>query len=490
MSGVGFSYAQAARGQSISQAQTAPALSTTPTPSPAAQDKDRDDDILASVPQNGLSAASPLTIDINKAFAKSLSLEAGSSPRKAGSDAPTSPAASSTMVGTLAESSSNFSLDDSKLHAAASDKPSRVSATGSRSPSSDSLVRKGGQRTKASTKTVDKDDEHADRTEEDKKDKEASKVALAPAPLPAVNIWSKRMQEQAAKAKQAPTPAPSKPAMTAHVPTGNGQAVIHGTKGKDAKKQAAVFSERESAPAAESPSSSNTKTQAKRSNEGVRAGNEQPRRNGTRGNRTTEKDEKTMTPRRDSLPSVHDAVIWPTPESAAATEDIKVKSTVENAEAVDKAAAQDDAATSKSRKKGWLPLPFVPSVNFQTPIPNVRGSKSKSGNRGGRDYSSRNGYNGNTGNGALANEKTALAVSQSADILDFETREPAKDGSGNGSAQPTRAPSHALTHKRFTMDGPHNHARDPRKLVAATLPDKPKEFADDQHTVSIISLTE
>lgn len=497
MSGTGFSYAQAARGQSTpSQASTPPA-SNTAAGSLASPEKD-DDSSSTTVSQNGTSSAVSIpsvppvpstTTDISKASARTLNHDVSASPLKVGSDAPSSPAASSTLAGTIAESTSNFSLDDATVHVAASDKPSRVSTPGTRSPASDDAVRKGGRKSKAAAKAADKDGEQSARTEDADKDKEPVKIELAPAPLPSVNIWSQRMIEQAAKVQHTrPTTSVKSTASTTPGATAGGSSSNSGTKNKDARKQGNVSIGGDAASDANGvPSSGSTKTQTKRqNNESTRAGGgEQPRRNAPRGSRTAEKEEKPTTVSRDPLPSVRDAVSWPTPDSAAVSDDPKAKLLGDKTEAAADKDAQDDAGSAKSRKKGWLPLPFVPSVNFQTPIPNVRGSKPKTGNRASRDASSRSGYNnGSTANGTAPNEKSSFVASSSSpvDKADYDVRDVAKES--NGSALPTRPSTHApSTHKRFSTDTTHSHPREPRKPSTTTLPHKPKEPVADQQTV-------
>ncbi|CAK7203947.1 hypothetical protein SEUCBS139899_006697 [Sporothrix eucalyptigena] len=486
----GFSYAQAARGQAppSSQASATPASSTASAATQATPEKNADS---SAASQNGSTTTlSHFNADSSKLFARTLNHDASASPLKVGSEAPSSPAASSTLAGTVTESTSNFSLDDATVHVASSDKPSRVSTPGTRSPATEEGARKGGRKGKASAKAAaEKDSDQAAQIEDAEKEKEPVKE-LVSAPPPAVNIWSQRMKEQAAKAK------PNPPATKAAATTTSGAAPA-ASRSKDARKQASNSIGGDAASDTNgTPSSGNAKTQTKRANELTRvSGGDQPRRNAPRGARgAAEKDEKPAAAGRDALPLVRDAVSWPTPESAAVSDDTKTKLPLgdNKVDAATDKDAQDDAGSAKSRKKGWVPLPFVPSVNFQTPIPNVRGSKPKTGNRTSRDASSKSGGNSNnnsasgnastTANGTEASsEKTPAEVPAIASNTksDSEARNTAKEN--NGSALPARPSTHASnTHKRFSTDTSHNHPREPRKVSAANLPEKPKEAAADQ----------
>lgn len=495
----GFSYAQAARGQSTPPSQTSapPTSNTTAITSQATPEKN--DDGTIAVSQNGTTATSALstTTDSSKASARTLNYDVSATPLKVGSEAPSSPAASSTLAGTTNESTSNFSLDDATVHMASSDKPSRVSTPGTRSPATEDVARKGGRKGKAAAKAAaDKDGSQAAQAEDAEKENEPVKIELAPAPLPTVNIWSQRMIEQAAKVKQTPPAATSGKSVATSTAAAGPASNNSGTKNKDARKQGSMSIGGDAALDANSTASfGNAKTQTRRPNESTRVGgNDQSRRNAPRGARgSTDKDEKPAAATRDSLPPVRDAVFWPTPDTAAVSEEPKAKLPVGDNKveaAVDKDSLED-AGSAKSRKKGWLPLPFVPSVNFQTPIPNVRGSKPKAGNRASRETSSKSGGYNNSSTGATANgtapsgsEKAPLAASTSSpvDKADSDARETTKET--NGSTLPTRPLTHATnSHKRFSTDASHTHPREPRKPSTSTLPEKPKEPAADQQTV-------
>lgn len=65
---------------------------------------------------------------------------------------------------------------------------------------------------------------------------------------------------------------------------------------------------------------------------------------------------------------------WPTPETALEEEKRKVQDKVEKEE-------KDENGSNKPRpKEKWVPVPYVPSVAFNTPLP-TRGGRGRGGAR-------------------------------------------------------------------------------------------------------------
>jgi la-related protein 1 len=108
----------------------------------------------------------------------------------------------------------------------------------------------------------------------------------------------------------------------------------------------------------------------------------------------SEKDGKSEVP-----PSVDDSAAWPTPETAisAIKEDSKKKTADKTPERSDRSDkdSQEDGSSSKPRQK-WVNINYVPTVNFETQLPQMRGSKPRGGARGSRDTTSRAATNGAT----------------------------------------------------------------------------------------------
>lgn len=464
MSATGFSYAQAARGQTAPLVNTTVASSTTPSP---VTSEDYENFGSTTISDTGTVLVLCATTDASKL----ASSESGSGSRKVDSDAG-SATDSATLIGTLAESTSNLSLDDVSAHVTTSFKNDHVSALATRSSSSDDGASKGRKGKAANTAGKDADLLSLDDTE---RGQETVRVILSPAPVPVKNIWDERRRELAAKSKQIPI-APSQPDLSVTA-TGVVDAICGIMKSKDPKNSSAPPTDHETSTETNGPSTT-TKPQPRRLSETSRA--DPTRRNGSRLSRVIEKDAKNP-PGRSVLPLVQDTTLWPTPESAAVTEDPKAKGLAENADRIDNGDKdnQEEGTLAKSRRKGaWVTLDFVPTVNFQTPLPNVRGSKPKTGARGGRDSSSRGAYSGVT-NGST--EKMLPTTSSPVDKAAPEFRDRPREA--NGSATTTRPHIHSSNPaKRFSIDS--THTRETRKSLAVADHDRPKDAVSNYSGVS------
>jgi la-related protein 1 len=151
-------------------------------------------------------------------------------------------------------------------------------------------------------------------------------IPLKEAPMPSVNIWQQRAQE--AKQKQ--------PASTSSV---------------SEKVQPLTTTNSKSMEGASAP-----------------AGQTQQ----TRSPSHPQRDEGAS--RSLPLPPRNDAMSWPTPLSA---QEVQEKS--------DKEKPGTSTAPTKSHGKSeWKPVPYTPSVKFNTPMPAIRGKTARTGARGGR----------------------------------------------------------------------------------------------------------
>jgi hypothetical protein len=86
---------------------------------------------------------------------------------------------------------------------------------------------------------------------------------------------------------------------------------------------------------------------------------------------------------------------------------------------------QDDASSSK-KKKGWVAIPYVPTVNFQTPMPQ-RSSKPRGGARGGRKA----GLSRGTHNNATSPTVTSPTTNKAQGFTPRERGEDQGRGRGN-----------------------------------------------------------
>ena len=167
------------------------------------------------------------------------------------------------------------------------------------------------------------------RRSEKEKTEQAEKPAPVPmkeAPVPSVNIWQQRAQE--AKQKQ--------PASMSGVP--------------------------EKVQSLTTTSSKSTEVNT------AQPGQTAP----TRSSSYPQREEGA--PRSSPLPPRNDAMSWPTPLSA---QEVQEKS--------DKEKPSTSTAPTKSHGKNeWKPVPYTPSVKFNTPMPAIRGKTARTGARGGR----------------------------------------------------------------------------------------------------------
>ncbi|KAM0240739.1 hypothetical protein ACHAP5_007883 [Fusarium lateritium] len=261
---------------------------------------------------------------------------------------------------------------------------------------------------------------------------EPPKVPLSEAPIPSVNIWHKRKEAHQAKSgKPAPTPAEAT------------------TNGISSHKE-----EKKTDESASAPFMNGAKPQQKP------ASTVRPERNGPRGARANEKDGKSEVP-----PPVEDSTAWPTPETAitAIKEDSKKKTTEKTPEKSDRSDqdSQEDGSASKSRQK-WVSMNYVPSVAFETQIPQLRSSKPRGGARGSRDTTNRAAANG------VADKATSAAPLNKAN--DTKPR----DAANNGASQPSSS-------KRGSVDVANGQRKNTANAGSDKAKDSPAQTSETSH---------
>jgi la-related protein 1 len=339
---------------------------------------------------------------------------------------------------------------------ASEEKAQRSSSRTSRS--TDGEPRKGRKGKKG--RNHDKEGD-ADKAQEEQVEKEPPRpVILAEAPIPSINIWHKRIEAQVAKSKVAP--AGSSQAATAAQP-----AQVEESKKRSATEESTTKQgEAQNGAAGE-------KLQQRKSVDFSRIADQLPRRSGPRGSRVAEKDEKKGA---ESLPPVADATLWPDVKAAVAVDEGK-KKPQEKTERVEKD-GQDEASSSKRSKKEWVAIPYVPTVNFQTPMPQ-RSSKPRGGARGGRDAGTTRGAHGNA-----ANAHAAPLTSPTADKTPATTNATgSKDSRPREGSGATRANSLPPTSaKRASIDS--SFGREMRKPSAPATTDRSRDQASENPWVS------
>jgi len=348
--------------------------------------------------------------------------------------------ASTSIAESIPEQNGSVSTDDKKASATQSgdktdadaiaqpaDKQGRGNVTSPRSQEThDSRKSKKGKKGKATDKESEADQE--------KKEEPQPKIELSEAPIPSVNIWQQRLGEQATKVK---TAAPSRPASSMQ-----GQSDSTSTKPKTTNS--------------ETEGSASSIRHASNGNRQHRKGSDLPRSNddghsrrgAPRGARVNERDEKM------TLPAISNAASWPTPDTAASTE-IKTSTSSEKDE-------KDDGNVSKTEKKKWIAVPFVPTAKFNTPIPGRGAPRTggRGGSRASRDGPTRgaagsvsSGTNGRpheAGSGSRPPSETAGASS-----ADASTAQEGSKITATGPSESTKAPGEA-TSRPETAKASHN----------------------------------
>lgn len=218
---------------------------------------------------------------------------------------------------------------------------------------------------------AEKQSDEANDTKEKKnaeKEKKEPPKELKVAPLPAVNIWHQRREAQDARVKAVSSVKPS---------------------GSTAKSGASKTASSASSTSGDAPQEQPKGASKKKAND-----TEGPRdRKGAKGREDG-----------SNLPPVGDATMWPTPQVAQGEE--KRKAQEKTTTTTDKP-EKSPAARSHGKEK-WMPVPYVPTAVFNTPLPTAarRGGRAA---RGGRD-NTRSGSHGATG--AAADKAAAGQAAQ------------------------------------------------------------------------------
>lgn len=205
---------------------------------------------------------------------------------------------------------------------------------------------------------------------EEEKEKEPPKP-LKEAPIPSVNIWQQRADQQKTQVKPA-APAPANGAPKKSNAEGRPATAESKPKGREEDK---------SAPRKD--------TRGDAEKKGPKS-------------RPYEKDVRTA-PTAMPLPPNQDQESWPTPETAIDEDRKKAQEKGEKER-------KDSAPNGTSGKQEWVKVPYTPSVVFNTPLPNAANSRrgGRPGGRGGAQSGGRPA--GFAANGVAASEKDASAA--------------------------------------------------------------------------------
>lgn len=449
MSSSTFSYAQAARGRAASQPNT----QTTTSPAPSTSGKDDASTDAPSVSAPSVTSNSPDAREMEQQNAQPA--PEAQAPKQESEDSSVVGSGSSTE--SVAEQSTKAAQEGSTKQAETQTRP-QGEEKGSRPTSRTSRANEGADGRKGRKgkkgRSSDKDAQTEQPQEEDaEKVKEPPKpVILTEAPLPTVNPWAKRMEAQqaAVKSKQ-----PDSPAVT------NDQK--QNTTEEDAGTLATL--------------PNGVSGTQKKTAEAARPADHAPRRNGPRGSRAGDKDEKSTT----NLPPVADSSSWPDPKSAAEREPLAVRKSQDKPEVIEK----ENSDEAGPRKKTWEKLEIVHSVVFETQLPPLRGSKPRGGARGGREAGSMR------GNHSAAPSTTGAAPQPAA--TSANEKAPSTEGSaapraatarpreGSGPARTATQPQPPHPSKRGSIDAVSREQRKP----AVAFTEQARDANIDPSSVSL-----
>ncbi|KHN98526.1 La domain family [Metarhizium album ARSEF 1941] len=401
-----FSYAQAAKGQSASGSTALPNVAS--QPQSTAPPTTSDDSAEPSGVSRPLVAAEKQDVDSNIGSESDLRSE------------------------TTNDRRSELRRDDDSGRL---DRPWRRTDKGTRSSSTatgsvDEHESRKPRKAKKSKASPDKQEN--DQLSAADKDKEAApqteKVELSEAPIPSVNIWVQR-KEQHSKAKPTPSEA-----------TLNGASSHNGEVKRPARDPVSTNTAKENSPV--NGAKSNRKNgDATRSD-----------RNGSRGSRLAE------TTKTELPPPVEDAASWPTPETAIKEE--QRRPAAAKPVPLQEKEPQEDPSHTKRNKEKWVAYDYVPTVNFETQLPQMRGSKPRGG--------ARSANNGRTApNGAHSGDKASAYAAPSKPA---ESKDRAKDNTAGTTKSALVPPAP----KRPSVDV-GTAAKEQKKTTAQSGNDKAKD---------------
>ncbi|XWW93181.1 hypothetical protein V2A60_001110 [Cordyceps javanica] len=244
-------------------------------------------------------------------------------------------------------------------------------------------------------------------------DEEQPKIELTEAPVPSVNIWQQRREAAAAKVVKpdetgstaVPEDVKPPPRVTDFAGAVNGH--------KSTRKPDAPRPERAS-----------------------------------RGARVADKDARDG--KAELPPSVEDAMLWPTPETAVQEDKDNKKKSDAKPEPKE---TQEDAGKPRSKER-WVAYDYVPTVNFETQLPQMRNSKPRGGAR-----------NVNGGRPSALGQSGDKAASTAPATKNNDRRQSTANGAPRTGSQP---PS-----KRASVDV--GALRDQRKVSGSTASEKAKD---------------
>ncbi|ESZ89829.1 hypothetical protein SBOR_9787 [Sclerotinia borealis F-4128] len=443
-----FSYAMAAKGRATSTANSAMQSSQTSASGVSTPAKESNSvSNTPSVSVNGAAGSENGDRNINGAtesrskgdpLGVGVNTDAKPTPQVGAGSMPESPSVGAASTTTISKEQEELALSRT-----ADMSEQRWEKAGRSREEKPSAEMSEGRKPKKSKKQK-KDDKEADKEKEkDKEEVKVPDVPLVPAPPPAVNFWEQRKEAQAAKTKSSPSiPQTANSFSETSTSSPTTKPTDSRRKGKNSVEDIA-----------------SNKGQ-KKGQDGLAKGKEDSAKRPARGSRggTDEKDKSAAS----SLPPpVEDSMAWPTPETALEEE----KRKLQEEDKVKKDEKDENPSNKPRTKEKWVPVPYTPSVTFNTPLP-VRGGRGRGGARVGRE----GGRTSHVLNGATG-EKLTGGVAKPAESGEVNE----KSGVRSSSLPPNSS-------KKLANDD--DISRDPRKTVVTPNAEKAKGGAHKNEPVS------
>ncbi|KAI9840061.1 MAG: hypothetical protein M1819_000254 [Sarea resinae] len=465
-----FSYAQAAKGKSSSGSTTQSSKVASGTNGPSKEVKPITSPTSTAPSVNGASEGGDQTSELSNGVGGGQSTTSQPSQTKGTSSPPTGQTNGRSQNGISSPSSPAFGTSST------STLPKEDDISCTPNLSSESTWDKQSQ----ASVVLEKSSENGNNSAKDKegeKEKATPKI-LKEAPPPAINFWLQRKEAQEAKtrvtlpaAPQVSDPTETEDGPTVRVAQDNKERTSDLVKPDSRKKVKPTLA------GAEDPNlsqASAVKERKRPTERDGRARDETSRKLNPRS-KTLERDSQRMSP--SAPPPVEDAVSWPTPDSALGEEKKKVQDKGETTEK-DRSPVRASGPRGKER---WVPVPYTPTVVYNTPLPTAarRGGRTS---RGGREAGGRGAAH--FAHGSISSERSNMGPGATQQM----SGQGEPNGRGRADGSTARTPSLPPKPKRASSAGPLPR-REQRKYGQQTAPERRRDGEstfpkDGQNTAS------
>ncbi|KAI9814420.1 MAG: hypothetical protein M1827_003276 [Pycnora praestabilis] len=387
-----FSYAQAAKGRSsqgnsTTQSSKASSVSQTPSRDASIKDPTLSPLITPATPMDETTNTNTTAMGSSKGGDSSNRMEKTSGADKEPGSNATTLTPQGQAVDQLANDISTPS-SPSLGTASTATLPKEDDLLSAANASSDSTWDKQSQSSTPVEKLAEQGEGGSKKEKSKDEDSEKSwHKALQPAPLPMINFWQQRKEAQEAKAKvvtQTSSPPRSTLGSNGGVQHAAGSRKPMDEKSLDQPKNDPRKKSKVGAGNVEDTGSGqhySNKEKKKSMDVGYKSREEGSKRTGPRIKSSSEKEKEREQAAPLPPPPVGDAFSWPTPDTAQDEEKKKAQEKEEKGEK-----ERSPASNTKSHgKEKWVPVPYTPTVVYNTPLPVGATRRGGRAFRAGRD---------------------------------------------------------------------------------------------------------